>query len=118
MKKSIIFALFCLVVLAFGCIGPPPAPKLSLENVVPTDEYSLSGCSAKVTGFVKNAGDAKAEGVSLSCFTMQEGAVIDSNTKALEDIAPSTSATFTLNLNTDCLKGQVTYNCSATCKNC
>jgi hypothetical protein len=116
MKIKILFALIGLVLIFSGCIS---GPSLVVENVQGEDNLGLTqGCYSTISGNVKNNGNATAQGVIITCSTTQQGGVIGTQNKDLGSINSGSSVPFTVDVDTDCLKGDVTYNCITNCENC
>lgn len=117
-KRGLILAvlLASAALLLGGCIS---APNLSVEGVNGADHFGITtGCYTTVSGTVKNRGNASAEDVTVFCSTMQEGTIIDTQNKGIGSIKADSERLFSIDLDTDCFKGAVSYECTADCSNC
>jgi len=95
--------------------APPPEPDLSIEGVTGHDEWSLNpstGCYSTVSGYVKNSGTGKAEDVRVTCSTSQDGSLMYTNSKNIGSVNPDSMVPFSMDVDTDCLKGSVSYDCT------
>ena len=101
----LILALFVLIA---GCTGA----SLSVENVTGNDTFGLSqGCYSTISGYVKNSGMGAADSATVTCSTEQEGAVFATNSKDIGAVGAGSEVPFSMDVDTDCFKGDVTYKC-------
>jgi len=113
--KIILAILFIFAVMLSGCTGP----SLTVEEVSGNDQFGLSqGCYSTVSGQVKNNGGATAQEITVTCSTTQQGNIIATNNINVGSINTDSQIPFSIDVDTDCLKGNVTYSCVANCSNC
>ncbi len=103
------------IFLVAGCIGSKP--KLVTEGVQGADKVWLTGCYSTVSGFIKNTGSADAEEVTITC-TATQGGTVNSNSISTGALSKGSQVPFSVDVDTDCLGGTVTYSCTASCTNC
>ena len=118
--KNIICLLAICLLLAYGCLDylVIKKPVLVLEGVSGEDKIWLSGCYGQVSGYIKNTGNTDAENVEITCTAKQEGATVGNTTKNIGALSTGSQVPFSIEVDTDCLKGAVTYSCNAKCNNC
>ncbi len=116
MKAKSTVVLLVVLVSLFGCTGQP---NLELEETSSEDNFWFDqGCYTTVSGYVKNFGSETAESVKVSCSTIQEESVFDSKTQSFNSLLADSREDFSLDIDTDCLKGEVTFECTVSCDNC
>lgn len=118
LKHGFVIAVLMVsaAVVLSGCLS---APKLMVEGVNGSDHFGITtGCYTTVSGTIKNGGNATAEDVTLFCSTMQEGAVFDTQSTGIGSIKAGSDRLFSMDLDTDCFKGTVSYECTVDCGNC
>jgi len=92
--------------------GIESAPHYFLESVY-AETADLGNHTVIVGG-----GGTGAEGATVSCSTIQQGAVFGSESKNIGAIGAESSAAFSVDVDTDCLKGDVSFECAVSCGNC
>lgn len=115
--------IFILAILAALCLATSGCttakPALTVEGINDTDRLGLTtGCYSTISGVVRNNGNATANDVTVNCSTTQDGAIIGTESKSIGSASQGTERSFSMDVDTDCLKGEVTYKCSADCGNC
>ncbi|MBU2099937.1 hypothetical protein KKG83_00035 [Candidatus Micrarchaeota archaeon] len=115
-KTSLVLALVFSLLLFYGCVG---SPELKIDNTEKEDKIWITeGCYSEISGNIRNKSSIDAEEVVVSCSAIQQNSVFDSKSKNIGLIKADSSVVFSVDVDTDCLKGEVEFECSVSCNNC
>lgn len=112
---ALLLAALVLVLLS-GCIS---SASVKVENVSGTGHFWIpQGCYSTVYGIIKNDSAVDADDVTVSCTTTQQGEEFGRASKNIGSISAGSKVNFSVEADTDCMMGEVIYNCTAGCGNC
>ena len=115
-KISLVFGIVFVLLLFSGCVS---SPELKLENLNKEDKIWITeGCYSEISGNARNKGNIDAENVVVSCSTIQQNSVFDVKSKNIGLIKADSSVVFSIDVDTDCFKGEIEFECSVSCDNC